>query len=120
MVLVLLGDGAVATFALFTNVGPGGTATPSANQWIIIVLGWTFAVMFGIYIAGAISGAHINPAVTIAFAARGKLPWSKVAPYIVAQVLGAFVAAAIVYFAYQGAISHYIAIQPHEARHYRT
>ncbi len=102
MVLILFGDGAVATFALFTNIG--GVSTPFANQWMIVVLGWGFAVMLGIYVAGAISGAHINPAVTLAFAARGKFPWSKVVPYWVAQVLGAFVAAAILYFVYHGAI----------------
>ncbi len=104
LVLILFGDGAVATFALFTNIG--GAPTPFANEWIVIMLGWGLAVMLGIYVAGAISGAHINPAVTLAFAARGKFPWSKVGPYWLAQVLGAFVAAAILYFVYQGAIVH--------------
>jgi glycerol uptake facilitator protein len=104
MVLILFGDGCVATFALFTKLGPGGAATPFANNWIVIILGWGLAVMLGIYVAGAISGAHINPAVTLALAVRGKLPWNKVLPYWAAQVLGAFVAAAILYFVYQGAI----------------
>src|SRR6266567_1217829 len=104
MVLILFGDGCVATFALFTKLGPGGTATPFANDWVVIILGWGLAVMLGIYVAGAISGAHINPAVTLALAVRGKLPWNKVLPYWAAQVLGAFVAAAILYFVYQGAI----------------
>ena len=106
MVLILFGDGCVATFALFTNLGPNNGATPFANTWTIIVFGWGLAVMLGIYVAGAISGAHLNPAVTIALAVRGKLPWNKVAPYMLAQVLGAFVAAAILYFVYQGAIVH--------------
>src|SRR2546421_8023535 len=107
MVLILFGDGCVATFALFTNLnGPGGAATRFANEWPVIILGWGFAVMLGIYVAGAISGAHINPAVTFALASRGKFPWNKVLPYWGAQVLGAFVAAAILYFVYQGALVH--------------
>src|SRR5436853_5427070 len=105
MVLILFGDGCVATFALFTNLGTGGAATPFANEWPVIIFGWGFAVMLGIYVAGAISGAHINPAVTFALASRGKFPLNKVLPYWGAQVLGAFVAAAILYFVYQGAIS---------------
>jgi glycerol uptake facilitator protein len=100
MILILFGDGCVATFSLFTGLGS------FANEWIVIVLGWGLAVMLGIYVAGAISGAHINPAVTLASAVRGKLPWSKVVPYWVAQMLGAFAAAAILYFVYQDAIIH--------------
>src|SRR5690348_10327948 len=85
MVLILFGDGCVASFGLFTGISP----VPFAQEWVIIVIGWGLAVMLGIYVAGAISGAHINPAVTLAFAARGKFPWNKVAPYMIAQVLGA-------------------------------
>src|SRR6266700_7637882 len=102
MVLILFGDGCVASFALFTNIG--GVPTTFANEWIVIILGWGLAVMLGIYVAGAISGAHINPAVTLALAVRGKFPWNKVLPYWGSQILGAFVAAAILYFVYQGAI----------------
>ena len=102
MVLILFGDGCVATFVLFNNLG--GAPTPFANQWIVVVFGWGLAVMLGIYVAGAVSGAHLNPAVTLALAIRGKLSWSKVGPYMLAQVLGAFVAAAILYFVYHGAI----------------
>lgn len=109
-VLLLFGDGCVATFALFTNIGPNNAPTPFANEWIIIGMGWGLAVMLGIYVAGAISGAHINPAVTLALAARGKFAWSKVPLYIVAQVLGAFFAAAVVYFVYKGAINHAISL----------
>ncbi|HET9919511.1 MAG TPA: MIP family channel protein [Ktedonobacteraceae bacterium] len=98
MVLILFGDGVVASFGLFGSVGT------FATEWILIIFGWGLAVMLGIYVAGAISGAHINPAVTLAFAARGQFPWSKVLPYMLAQVLGAFVAAAILYFVYQGAL----------------
>src|SRR6266699_2780418 len=106
MVLILFGDGCVATFGLFTKLGPGGAPTPFANNWVVIILGWVLAVMLGIYVAGAISGAHINPAVTLALAATGRHPWGKVLPYWLAQVLGAFVAGGILYFVYQGALVH--------------
>ncbi|HLL78054.1 MAG TPA: MIP family channel protein, partial [Ktedonobacteraceae bacterium] len=102
MVLILFGDGCVATFALFTHLG--GVSTPFANEWIVIIMGWGLAVMLGIYVCGAISGAHLNPAVTLSLAATGRHPWNKVLPYWLAQVLGAFVAAMILYFVYQGAI----------------
>jgi glycerol uptake facilitator protein len=110
MVLILFGDGCVATFALYANIGAGNAPTPFANEWIIIVLGWGLAVMLGIYVAGAISGAHINPAVTLGLAATGRLPWSKVLPYWLAQVLGAFVAGGILYFVYQGALVHALGV----------
>src|SRR5947209_17554657 len=110
MVLILFGDGCVATFALYTNIGANNAPTPFANQWIVIILGWGLAVMLGIYVAGAISGAHINPAVTLALAARGKFPWNKVGPYWLAQVAGAFVAALILYFVYQGALVHALSV----------
>ena len=100
MILILFGDGCVATFALFTGLGS------FANEWMVIILGWGLAVMLGIYVAGAISGAHLNPAVTLALAVRGKLAWHKVLPYWIAQLLGAFVATGILYFVYQDAIMH--------------
>ena len=106
-ILILFGDGCVATFALFTKLG--GVATPFANTWPVIIFGWGFAVMLGIYVAGAISGAHINPAVTLGLAATGRHPWGKVLPYWLAQVLGAFVAGGILWFVYQGALQANIA-----------
>ena len=110
MVLILFGDGCVATVFLFANIGANNASTPFANEWIVIILGWGLAVMLGIYVAGAISGAHINPAVTLGLAATGRHPWSKVLPYWLAQVLGAFVAGGILYFVYQGALVHALAI----------
>src|SRR2546421_5404448 len=99
MVLILFGDGVVATAFLFE---------PFTTEWVVVMLGWGLAVMLGIYVCGAISGAHLNPAVTLALAVRGKLAWNKVLVYWLAQVLGAFVAAAILYFVYMGAINHFI------------
>jgi glycerol uptake facilitator protein len=110
MILILFGDGCVATVFLFANIGTNYASTPFANEWIVIVFGWGLAVMLGIYVAGAISGAHINPAVTLALAATGRHPWGKVLPYWLAQVLGAFVAGGILYFVYQGALVHALAM----------
>src|SRR5712691_13288250 len=92
MTLILFGDGVVAAVYLYGNLGANGGASPFANEWIVIILGWGLAVMLGIYVDGAISGAHINPAVTLALAATGRFPSNKVLPYWIAQVLGAFVA----------------------------
>ncbi len=99
MVLLLFGDGCVASLIFFSNF--------VQLDWMVIAWGWGLAVALGIYVAGALSGAHINPAVTLAFAVRGKLPWSKVVPYWIAQVVGAFVAALILYFVYHGALVNY-------------
>jgi glycerol uptake facilitator protein len=110
MILILFGDGVVATVFLYANLGANGAASPFANEWIVIILGWGLAVMLGIYVAGAISGAHINPAVTLALAASRRFPWVKVLPYWLAQIAGAFVAAGILYFVYQGALVHQLAL----------
>jgi glycerol uptake facilitator protein len=65
-----------------------------------ITLGWGLAVTFGIYISGTISGAHLNPAVTIAMAATGRMPWSKVPHYLLAQFVGAFLGAGLMFAVY--------------------
>lgn len=102
--LVLFGCGSVAVaVAGLAGSGRQEGAFGPAN-WLIIAFGWGFAVVFGVYVAGGISGAHINPAVTLAFAVRRTLPWRKVLPYMLAQVVGAFVAAALVYATYVWAI----------------
>lgn len=102
--LILFGCGSVAVaVAGLAGSGRQEGAFGPAN-WLIIAFGWGFAVVFGVYVAGGVSGAHINPAVTLAFAVRRALPWRKVLPYMLAQVVGAFVAAALVYATYVWAI----------------
>jgi glycerol uptake facilitator protein len=94
-VLLLLGDGVVA------QVGLAARLDSAAYDWNTIVWGWGFAVLVAVYIAGGVSGAHINPAVTIALAVKRDFPWSKVGPYILVQIAGAFVGALGVYLVYR-------------------
>ncbi|GAB3274265.1 MIP/aquaporin family protein [Parasphingorhabdus pacifica] len=102
--LLLFGCGSVAVaVAGLSGSGRQEAAFGPAN-WLIIVLGWGFGVVFGVYVAGGVSGAHINPAVTLAFAVRRTFALWKVIPYWFAQVVGAFVAAALVYSSYSWAI----------------
>jgi glycerol uptake facilitator protein len=107
-VLILIGDGSVA----LAVVGLPGSGRQNLaidpfgpGNWLIIAFGWAFAVTFAVYAAGGVSGAHINPAVTLSFAARRGFPWRKVVPYWVAQVAGALTAAAVVKATYWGAIN---------------
>jgi glycerol uptake facilitator protein len=93
-VLILFGTGVVAMVVLFPSKNAGETIHGGFTN---ITLGWGLAVTMGIYIAGKISGAHLNPAVTLAVAVFRKFPWSKVIPYSIAQTAGAFAAAALVY-----------------------
>ncbi|MBY8878394.1 MIP family channel protein [Streptomyces sp. PLK6-54] len=103
-VVILLGCGSVAVSVVGLPGSGRQVEAFGAANWLIISWGWGFAVAFGVYIAGGISGAHLNPAVTLAFAVRRTLSWRKVAPYWAAQLLGAFVGAALVYAAYRWAI----------------
>ena len=106
--LICFGDGVVAmAVAALNQSGRGTEIFAASGDWLIIGWGWGLAVTFGVYVAGGISGAHINPAVTLAFAARRGFPWRKVPGYIAAQVLGAFVGALLVYIVYKGAIDSY-------------
>lgn len=77
------------------------------GQYLSINLGWGFAVTMGAYVAGGISGAHLNPAVTLALAVHRGFPWGKVLPYSLAQLAGAFVASAVVYVTYYDALQHF-------------
>jgi glycerol uptake facilitator len=108
MVLILFGDGVVAmAVAALNQSGRGTKIFDASGDWLLIGFGWFFAVTLAVYVAGGVSGAHINPAVTVALAARRGFAWAKVPGYIVAQVLGAFVGAVIVYFVYKAAIDSY-------------
>jgi glycerol uptake facilitator protein len=93
--------------AALNQSGRGTAIFAASGDWLLITWGWAMAVTFGVYIAGGISGAHINPAVTLALAVRRNFPWAKVVPYIVAQLVGAFAGAALVYLVYHNAISSY-------------
>ena len=93
MFLILLGDGVVAAVVLHKSKAEN-------SGWIVITTGWAMAVAIGVYIAGRISGGHINPAVTLGLAAIGKFPWHDVPKYLAAQFLGAFLGAIIVWLAY--------------------
>jgi glycerol uptake facilitator len=96
-VLIVLGDGVVAMVVLFGSGAPGEVVKGGYTN---VTLGWGLAVLMGICIAGRISGAHLNPAVTLTLAAFRKFPWSSVTPYVLAQVAGAFAGAALVYVNY--------------------
>jgi glycerol uptake facilitator protein len=108
-VLIAFGDGVVA-MAVAALPGSGRTAGPTvifqaAGDWLLITWGWAMAVAFGVWVAGGVSGAHLNPAVTLAFAVRRKFTWGKVLPYWCAQVVGAFAGAALVLLVYNSAIN---------------
>src|SRR5262245_29988464 len=91
--LILLGDGVVAGVLL--------TRSKAQNSgWIVITSGWAFAVFVGVLIAGPISGAHLNPAVTLGLAIQGTTPWDQVPVYWAGEFLGAFIGAVLVYLHY--------------------
>jgi glycerol uptake facilitator protein len=93
MLLILLGDGAVAGVLLRRSKAED-------SGWIVITTGWAMAVAMGVYAVGRISGAHLNPAITIGYAAVGRFSWREVLPYIAGQFLGAFVGAVLVWLVY--------------------
>jgi len=93
-ILILLGDGVVA------NVGLAPRLAAPAYNWNTITFGWAFAVIVAVYVSGGVSGAHLNPAVTLGLAVKRGFPWGKVGPYIVAQFVGAFLGALAVYLVY--------------------
>ena len=93
MILILLGDGVVANVVLDKTKG-------QQSGWIVITAGWAVAVTVAVYAVGRVSGAHLNPAVTIALAVIGSFPWAQVPGYIGAQLLGAFLGAVLVWLAH--------------------
>lgn len=92
--LILLGDGVVANVLLKGTKGNNG-------GWIVITLGWALAVFVGVVVSAAASGAHLNPAVTIAMAIAGKIEWGLLPSYISAQMLGAMLGAFLVWAQYK-------------------
>jgi glycerol uptake facilitator protein len=102
LVLILFGSGVCAMVVLFGSGVPGEVINGGFTN---ITLGWGLGVTFGVYISARISGAHLNPAVTLSLAVFRGFSWAKVLPYCLAQVAGAFAGAALVYFNYREAIA---------------
>jgi glycerol uptake facilitator len=92
--LILLGNGVVANVVLKETYGHNG-------GWIVITMGWGLAVFVGVFTTAAVSGAHLNPAVTLGLALVGKFDWLQVPPYIAAQMLGAVLGATLVWVHYR-------------------
>ncbi|HVO42957.1 MAG TPA: MIP/aquaporin family protein [Aggregatilineales bacterium] len=93
MLLILLGDGVVANVLLAKTKGNNG-------GWIVITWAWGMAVFVGVFAVASVSGAHLNPAVTIGLAINGNIGWGDVPTYIIGQFIGAFIGATLVWLAY--------------------
>jgi glycerol uptake facilitator protein len=94
MLMILLGNGVVANVVL--------TGTKGNNSgWIVITTAWAFAVFVGVVVAGPVSGAHLNPIVTLGLALIGKFAWSQVATYVTAQIIGAILGAFLVWLSHK-------------------
>ena len=94
-ILIAFGVGVVAQVVLSRN---------TAGSYLSINIAWGLAVMMGCYVSAGVTGAHLNPAVTLALAVHRKLPWGKVLPYSCAQLAGAFAASLVVYLTYREAL----------------
>ncbi len=94
MFIILLGNGVVANVLLAKSKGNNG-------GWIVITFGWAIGVFVGVYSSASVSGAHLNPAITIALAAIGKFEWINVPSYILAQLLGAMTGSLLMWLAYR-------------------
>lgn len=95
-ILIVFGVGVVAQVVL---------SRQTAGTFLSINIAWGLAVTMGCYVSAGVTGAHLNPAVTVALAARRGFPWHKVLPYSLAQLAGAFIASAVVYFTYRDALT---------------
>lgn len=94
LILILLGDGVCAATSL-------NKSKAKDAGWVVVTFAWGMAVMCGVFIAGPYSGAHLNPALTLAMAVAGVFPWALVPGYIVSQILGAIAGACLVYLFYK-------------------
>lgn len=104
MTILLFGAGVVAMTVLFGTGVPGEVVLGGYTN---ITIAWGLGVTFGVYVAGRVSGAHLNPAVTLTLAVFRGFSWAKVAPYCVAQTAGAFTAAALVFLNYREAFARF-------------
>ena len=93
MILIIFGNGVVANVLLKKSKGEN-------SGWIVITTGWALGVMMGVYSVGRISGAHLNPAVTVSLAVLGSFPWTRVPGYILSQIAGAILGGITVWLAY--------------------
>ncbi len=91
--LILLGNGVVANVVLPKTKG-------SSGGWIVITFGWGMAVFVAVWCVAGISGAHVNPAVTVGLAMAGKFGWADAGPYVIAQMLGGIFGGTLVYLFY--------------------
>jgi MIP family channel proteins len=95
-ILIVFGVGVVAQVVLSKG---------AAGSTLSINIAWGLAVTMGCYVAAGVTGAHLNPAVTLALAVRRRFPWNKVLPYSLAQLAGAFIASAVVFVTYHEALN---------------
>ena len=93
MLLIIFGDGVVANTLLHKSKGQN-------SGWIVVTTGWGLGLAVAVYCVGQISGAHLNPAVTVAMAVIGKFSWREVPGYVLAQMIGAFLGAVMVWLSY--------------------
>ncbi|TVQ03597.1 MAG: aquaporin family protein [Balneolaceae bacterium] len=105
-ILILFGGGVVANVVLNKTKG-------NSSGWIVITWGWAMGVFVAVFAMGQFSGAHINPAVTIGLAAAGLFDWGMVIPYMLAQTLGGFIGAVLVWLAYK---DHFAATEDEAAK----
>ena len=94
MLMILLGNGVVANVVLKGTKG-------NNSGWIVITTAWAFAVFVGVVVAGPVSGAHLNPIVTLGLALVGKFAWNQVATYVIAQIIGAMLGAFLVWLSHK-------------------
>ncbi|MCF8258922.1 MAG: aquaporin family protein [Flavobacteriales bacterium] len=106
MLLILMGGGVVANAILTGTKGNGG-------GWIVITVGWALGVFIGVTVAAPFSGAHLNPAVTLALALNGSFPWANVGMFVLAQLLGAMLGAGLVWLFYR---DHFAATADKDAK----